>query len=684
MEVASAEINLRLLDEEYERKKRQISEQIAQWQSGVVVRVNLDNSDVLRRKAEIERSLAEIGTLSERTTLQRRFNAGEFTAPEFKYESLELDKQRSRSRIEQAKQESRAIENELGTLDGYREQVQKKWLAPYIPEDQVQAIARNKDEIYKLKNELADLNRQREQAAQVESEDAKYALPGFFQPIDNLLTGGPEARKRREQELMSPEERQYYGDVDSKTTRELDLDISKAQEKLKILENDIKFRQIQIDQSFVLKEPDRQTTPSASAAEGRLLTRLANARKRIAEEELKVEQSNTQQQKILREETTKIMLSQVEAQAAIYRRGVDEQIVDTQRLATSYKQLERIQKARTDRTEQRLDIRKVDLQITEDFAKVEQREAIEVEQLYKIVIDPESTRLQREEVARQLKELTGVDRFAQLKLPGLDIEDSLLVRRQQEEDVVAKAQQQALTAQLEQKQISLELDQRSVELAQARLEIEQRLALLQAQRNVVAAIETVQKAQVQLNQLPENATEAERTEAQTKVKNAEAQLAIATESVDGIGTGLVEARAAAVEYKALAEEARNALRVQSEATKSLFNLNDAARERKQSLDLADAGVNPARYNRRLEPLQINDRSMIQQRYQPEQSRALQGDNSQWQSMLNQLQDLININKQMSGQNGQMLSELQTIADRPAVNVSVPRTTQPGVLRGTGI
>jgi len=287
--------------------------------------------------------------------------------------------------------------------------------------------------------------------------------------------------------------------------------------------------------------------------------------------------------------------------------------------------------------------------------------------------------LARQEIQRQVKEISGRDDFAQLRLPGLDVDASLIVRRQQQEDALAQSQAAALEAQLQQKRLGIQLDLQSQAIASSRIEQETQLAQIRAEQQQVTAVQQLLTAQYTLETLPENASQRQRGLAQNQVANAQQQVALANKGVDTAGQAVESAQASKVFLQELGQRLLQSTDIEGNASRRLYNFKDSARERQQSLELATQGIDPTRFNRRVQGVNVSDRTDPLTFTDSARSTA-----APTQQIATGIDKLVYVGEQTLVQNRQMLTALETLATR---SPAIPQIAQPepeSVLRGRGL
>jgi hypothetical protein len=323
-----------------------------------------------------------------------------------------------------------------------------------------------------------------------------------------------------------------------------------------------------------------------------------------------------------------------------------------------------------------------------DFAKAQLSQDSELQKLSTLSQKPQNA-LTRAEIERQVKELSGGKNLGELRLPGLNADQSLLVRRQQQEDVLAKAQAAALSAQLGQKQAGLELELKSEKIANARVVQEQKLALLNAQQNQLKAAQAYGDASFAVSNPAFDATERDKAIARNRLANAGQNLTYATQGVAIANQGVLDAKFNQNEFDGSVLATLKAQQRQDLASKELFNLSYAARERSQSLELAQSGIDPLRYNnRRYEPFNLKQENGLTNGDRSDSSRRLgQLDQMQGTLTLPYLGRLVTVNERMFTQNAQMIYELQQLSHRLPMKVETPVVAQHApvsILRGRGL
>jgi hypothetical protein len=391
------------------------------------------------------------------------------------------------------------------------------------------------------------------------------------------------------------------------------------------------------------------------------------------------------------QQRTKDYAAEIQIVTDIRRRDIQSQLGQEIGLQAELTRLSRTANLDRQRLKRTASETNQDASTTIDFAKAQLSQSSELQNLSKLSQKPQNA-LTQQEIERQVKELSGGKNLGELRLPGLSADQSLLVRRQQQEDVLAKAQAAALSAQLSQKQAGLELELKSEKIANARVVQEQKLALLKAQQNQLNAAQAYGDANFAVNNPAFDATERDKAIARNKLANAGSNLNLATQGVAIANQGVIDAKSNQNEFSGSVVATLKAQLRQDSASKELFNLSYAARERQQSLELAQSGIDPSRYNnRRYEPFDVSDAGApsLDGRTNPtrgERRPELTVDQKN-QLLGPYLERLVTVNERMFTQNAQMLYEIQQLVIKlpikPQSIAPAPQSPVP-ILRGRGL
>lgn len=438
-------------------------------------------------------------------------------------------------------------------------------------------------------------------------------------------------------------------------------------------------------------EIERLLSRESSGTRVQLLARLNTVRGQIATESLEIEKRRVQDVVRIEQQNLKNGTAVITLIADARRRSLDGEIADQQRLQAAYGITVNQQQRQRQAIAGQSAALNTQIGLLEGVAKAAVRQTTELQNLSKLSVDPKSNRFTREESKRQVKELTGKDSLGELRLPGLDIDQSLLVRKQQQEDQVALLQSRALAAQITQKQLGLELDLKSEALSRGRVLQEQKIGFLKAQQNFVSADQKVQQAGFELDFLPKNASLREQAIAEgrrasfarNKFENAKSDYAVSKTGLDISAQGMFDARASIAEFRLFAEQARKALGLQTDGSKGLFNLEDGARERRQSLELAREGIDPTRFNRRMAASPFTEQDFGDPNF-GRQGFSGQGSNSQFLTGGLNLQPIVDVNERIFNQNAEVISVLGEIRSALTGRTEPTESRPPSVLRGRGI
>lgn len=645
--VGSAEITIDLLDALYQQKKQQLIQDIAQFQQPVQLNVEIDISKNLQKLNDVRRGILDIQQLNQQASLTSGLADRTLTKTDFDTQIYATAQARSRERIDLAKQEADAIQTQLDRIRLKREQ------GPAGFNSLIDELKFNKSLLE------AQANQERSKLTGITVErDVQFQNLSQGKPAGSKVLASEDFAKKRED---SKAEIARFSDAAS------DLNA-------------------QIKQLESAREQTNKPNKQDEKLEADLMKRLVAVRQSAAQESLQIEQRRLKQHEQLEREFAANITVAIAVAADGRRRELNLAIADQQRLQSAYgltlSQINRQKEA----LNQTSSILQTQIGLLQQFSQASLGQTQELENLAKLSRDPASNKLTRQEAQRQVKELTGKDSLNELRFPGLNIDQSLTVRRQQQQDAIAQQEARALDSQLQQKQLGLELDTRSEAIARQRLVQEQALAVLKAQQNVVTAKQQVLQAEYTLENLPANATPRERSLARNNLDNARSQLNQANEGEALANRGLGDAKSAAAEFQLLALEARKALILQTEASKQLFNLSDAARERQQSLELSSEGIDPTKFNRRITPFKLSDRTepIPNKLNQSVDQRSEQLSQFQSRVLSVPLERLVVLNENMLVQNRQMLTELQTIASRNPPPVKTESVRLPSVLNGRGI
>jgi hypothetical protein len=446
--------------------------------------------------------------------------------------------------------------------------------------------------------------------------------------------------------------------------------------------------------------------------QAKLTDRLLNAQKRAASEEIALSKLTAARRLAIEKEAAADFNAVNTIAADSRRRGLIEEIaahdqrsaanalattqIDNQRKAIDQQSasqrtaidllqqyqsivLERGKELEALRTKQKTDFGDERLKALRDQLKEVQTGSKDPVKEYDISKQIRGVFLARQEIQRQVQEISGRDNFAQLRLPGLDVDGSLIVRRQQQEDALAQSQAAALEAQLQQKRLGIQLDLQSQAIASSRIEQETQLAQIRAEQQQVAAVQQLLSAQYTLETLPENASQRQRGLAQNQVANAQQQVALANKGVDTAGQAVESAQASKVFLQELGQRLLRSTDVEGNASRRLYNLKDSARERQQSLELATQGIDPTRFNRRAQGVNISDRT--DPLTFPDSARSTVASSQQ---IATGIDKLVFVGEQTLVQNREMLTELQTLASRSPIIPQTPKYEPESVLRHHGL
>jgi hypothetical protein len=630
--IGSAEITVDLLESEYQRKRRALTIDLLTLEQPRSIKLDLESSEFDRKRSQILRTVTDASSNTDLAQQTRLYADRNITQAQFEQASFDISQSASARRIAIAKQESADLIRQI-------EKTRSAGSAPVsvfpssAQNDLLQQLELNRD--VQNRTQLA-FNERRAARDKATQEGEPFDTATYITQQKNAIAQ-IEAAKQRARQLTS-----------------------------------------QLD--TVRSAPASARTTTDDRTQQELISRLASVEANAAKERLQAEQRRLKRIEELRKEGIDFytQASLAASQSIIRNIGDEVGAIDQRNAALS------ISAAQIDQQRQSLNqqstAQRTAIDLMGQFSQAALGQAKELENLNRLSkTDVGRTRFVREESQRQVKELTGKENLRDLRLPGLNVDQSLLVNRQQQEDAIAQSQAAALEAQLQQKRLGLQLDLESQAVARAKAAEEAKLAVLKAQQNQIQAQQNLFTAQLNVENLPSNASERDRLVAQNQLGNAQSQVRLADQGRGIAESGLEADKVAALMFKQLAQRLLQSSGSETQATKQLFNLKNEARERSQSLELAQQGIDPTKFNRRTGNVNLSDRTDPLIFTDSARSSA-----APTQKIATGIDRLVYVGEQTLAQNRQVLSELLTIANRQP-SVTPPQTLQlEPVLRGRGL